>query len=275
MFLASFSAALGAVFNALYLVAGVYVYVSLMRQIAARASVGPPTLEPPARTFGLAEAVLAAALVVWFLLNVVASLYVEPRHLSMRDIVVELFFRIGMLLFMVAFLTFRRFDLTALGGFSKIGFWRILGTGVVLLLAAYPLIALADALMQRILGGGANLTRQQIVDLFSGSETIGQRVVIIFLAVVVAPIAEEFIFRFFLYGVLKRYFGWFLGVAFNSLLFAAVHNHLPSFAALFVLGCCFTIAYEWSGSILVSMTMHALFNSITLTLLAFPEIFPQ
>jgi membrane protease YdiL (CAAX protease family) len=44
---------------------------------------------------------------------------------------------------------------------------------------------------------------------------------------------------------------------------------------LFVLGSCFTIAYEWSGSILVSMTMHALFNSVSLALLAFPELFPQ
>jgi len=44
---------------------------------------------------------------------------------------------------------------------------------------------------------------------------------------------------------------------------------------LFVLGTCFTIAYEWSGSILVAMTMHSLFNSVTLIVLAFPEIIPQ
>jgi membrane protease YdiL (CAAX protease family) len=36
-----------------------------------------------------------------------------------------------------------------------------------------------------------------------------------------------------------------------------------------VLGSCLAIAYEWSGSILVPMTMHALFNSVTLVGLAF------
>ena len=46
-------------------------------------------------------------------------------------------------------------------------------------------------------------------------------------------------------------------------------------APLFVLGACFTIAYEWSGSILVPMAMHALFNSLTLTALAFPELVQQ
>ena len=44
---------------------------------------------------------------------------------------------------------------------------------------------------------------------------------------------------------------------------------------LFVLGACLALAYEWSGSILVSMTMHALFNSLTLTALAFPELVQQ
>ena len=67
----------------------------------------------------------------------------------------------------------------------------------------------------------------------------------------------------------------FIGVLVSSLLFAAVHAHLPSFAPLFVLGTCFAIAYEWSGSILVPMTMHALFNGITLTALAFPEFVQQ
>jgi membrane protease YdiL (CAAX protease family) len=273
MFFASFSTALGAVINALFLIVGVYIYVSLIRQIAARRST--VALEPPpVRNFGLAEAVLAIALSAWFLLTVVLSLYVQARPLGMRDVIAELLFRLGLVLFMVVFLKFRHLDLNALGGFSKIGFWRTLFTGLVLLIAAYPLIGLADALMQRVLGG-ASASKQQIVDLFTGSETIEQRVLIILLAVVIAPAAEEFIFRFFIYGVLKRYGGAFVGVILNSLVFAAVHNHLPSFAALFALGCCFTIAYEWSGSILVSMTMHALFNSVTLTLLAFPDIFVQ
>ncbi len=274
MFFASFSTALAAVINALFLIVGVYIYVSLIRQIAARRST--ITLEPaPVRNFGLAEVVLAIVLSLYFLLTVVLSLYVQLRPLGIRDVMAELLFRIGLVLFMVAFLKFRRLDLNALGGFSKIGFWRTLFTGLILLIAAYPLIGLADALMQRLLGDGASVSKQQIVDLFTGSQTIEQRVLIILLAVVIAPAAEEFIFRFFIYGVLKRYGGAFVGVVLNSLLFAAVHTHLPSFAALFALGCCFTIAYEWSGSILVSMTMHALFNSVTLTLLAFPDIFPQ
>ena len=97
-------------------------------------------------------------------------------------------------------------------------------------------------------------------------------VLIIILAVAIAPLVEEFVFRFFFYGVVRRYFGRFAGLMVNSVLFAAVHAHIPSAAPLFVLGGCLTLAYEWSGSIFVSMTMHALFNSLTLTALAFPEL---
>jgi membrane protease YdiL (CAAX protease family) len=100
-------------------------------------------------------------------------------------------------------------------------------------------------------------------------------VAIIVLAVVVAPISEEFIFRFFIYGVLRRYFGIAIGLVFNALLFGAAHTHLPSALPLFVLGVCFTLAYEWSGSILVSMAMHSLFNSTQLILLAFPDSLQQ
>jgi membrane protease YdiL (CAAX protease family) len=111
--------------------------------------------------------------------------------------------------------------------------------------------------------------------MFSQSSTLEQRILIIVLAVSLAPLAEEFIFRFFIYGVVKHYCGRIVGIVVSALLFAAVHAHLPSFAPLFVLGACLAIAYEWSGSILVPMMMHTLFNAITLTALAFPEHFPQ
>src|SRR5439155_7216375 len=176
-----------------------------------------------------------------------------------------------LVLFIVTFLLLRGFVVGSLRGFSKIGFLRVMSTGAILLFFAYPLILWADVITQRLFGGGSS--RQNIVEFFSGSRTIEQRIMIIVFAIAIAPVIEEFLFRFFLYNVIKRYFGRLLGVSFSALLFAAAHAHFPSFVPLFVLGSCFAIAYEWSGSLLVAMTMHSLFNSLTLTALAFPEIF--
>jgi len=254
----------------LYFLASICVYLLLILQISARTST---SVDEPKRRFGLPEAILAAALIFLLLLNVSASVSNRPVQLNGRNLLENLLFTLAVVLFIVAFLRFRGFDLNSLGGFFKITFLRALSTGIILILAAYPLISLADAITQRLFGNGSS--KQSIVELFSGSRTIEQRIMIIVFAVAIAPVVEEFLFRFFLYGVLKRYFGRFLGITVNALLFAAAHTHFPSFAPLFILGSCFTIAYEWSGSILVAMTMHSLFNSVSLTVLAFPELFPQ
>lgn len=270
MALDAFMTAVSAVANALFLLASVYIYGSLARQIRART---PEIPLETARVFGFPEVVLAVLLVGWLILNIAASSSQHVTGLRSRDLIANGVFTVGLLAFVAVFLNLRRLDLNSLGGFSHIGFRRALITGIVLMLAAYPLIFLADLLMQRLLGSGVE--KQGIIELFNASSTLEQRILIIVLAVTVAPVAEEFLFRFFIYGVLKRYVGIGAGLLVNSLLFAAVHAHLPSFAPLFVLAACFTLAYEWSGSILVSMTMHAVFNSLSLTALAFPELFQQ
>jgi membrane protease YdiL (CAAX protease family) len=259
--------AVSAALNALFVVAGVYIYVSILRQIAAR---GPNSEAPPLRTFGWPEAVIAVLLTAFFLLSLSGAATHNVSRLRTRDLIASAMLTIGLLLAVAGFLRLRRFDLNSLAGFSRIGFFRMLITGAVLILAAYPLIFLADVVTQRVMRSAPQ--RQAIVEMFSESSTLDQRILIIVLAVTLAPVAEEFIFRFFIYGVARRYFGKAIGVLVSALLFAAVHAHLPSFAPLFVLGACFAIAYEWSGSILVAMTMHALFNAITLTALAFPEL---
>jgi membrane protease YdiL (CAAX protease family) len=261
---------IGVVLFALYIIASAYVYLSLIYQISTRTrnAFGADAMT---RSFGLPEAVLAALLILFLFLTIGASVSQPSIQFSARNLLANFLLTGCVVLVIVTFLQFRGFDVGSLGGFFRLSFIRTLSTGAILLFFAYPLILLSDTLTQRLFGGGSS--RQNIVEFFSGSGTIQQRMMIIVFAVAIAPVVEEFLFRFFIYGVLRRYFGRLLGVTFSALLFAAAHAHLPSFAPLFVLGSCFAIAYEWSGSILVAMTMHSLFNSLTLTALAFPEIF--
>jgi uncharacterized protein len=262
-----FLTAVAAVANALFLLGGAYLYLWLTRQIALRAD--EPSDET-ARGFGLPDVILALGLATFFVVSAATSSQSGKLVLHTNDLIANGLISAGLFVFVTAFLKIRGRDVDSLAGFSKLRFGRIVTTGVVLLFAAYPLILVADWLTQKFLGGPSS--RQGIVELFNDSQTLKQRVLIIILAVAIAPIVEEFVFRFFIYGVVKRYAGRVAGLAANSILFAAVHAHIPSAAPLFVLGVCFTIAYEWSGSILVSMTMHALFNSFTLIALAFPDL---
>ncbi|MGB9475931.1 MAG: CPBP family intramembrane glutamic endopeptidase [Candidatus Udaeobacter sp.] len=265
------SSVLSLLLSILYLLGSLYVYISLIYQISSRIPNAFGVEVTTTRRFGLPEAILAGLLILFLFLTIGASISQPSIQFSARNLLANFLLTGCVVLVIITFLQFRGFDVESLGGFFRLSFIRTLSTAVILLFFAYPLILLADAVTQRLFGGGSS--RQNIVEFFSGSRTIQQRVMIIVFAVAVAPVVEEFLFRFFIYGVLKRYFGRLLGVMFSALLFAAAHAHLPSFAPLFVLGSCFAIAYEWSGSLLVSMAMHSLFNSLTLTALAFPEIF--
>jgi membrane protease YdiL (CAAX protease family) len=258
--------------SALYFIASLCVYVSLIYQISARMRMGSGA-DAPASAFGVPEAILAGVLIFFFLLTISSTAPDPALQFQPRNLLANLLVSAFVVLVIATLLQFRGFDLGALAGFFRITFFRTLGTGAILLFFAYPLIGFSETINQRFFGGGSS--KQGIVEFFNESRTIEQRIMIIVFAVAVAPIVEEFVFRFFIYGVLKRYAGGFLGVILSSLLFAAAHAHFPSFVPLFVLGSCFAIAYEWSGSILVSMTMHSLFNSLTLTALAFPEILSQ
>jgi membrane protease YdiL (CAAX protease family) len=258
--------------SALYLIASLCVYVSLIYQISTRIR-SASGADVPARAFGVPEAVLASVLIFFFLLTISSTAPDRSLQFHPRNLLANFLLSAFVVLVIVTLLQFRGFDVGALGGFFRISFFRTLGTGAILLFFAYPLIGFSETINQRLFGGGSS--KQSIVEFFSASRTIEERIMIIVFAVAIAPIVEEFVFRFFIYGVLKRYVGCLLGVILSSLLFAVAHAHFPSFVPLFVLGSCFAIAYEWSGSILVSMTMHSLFNSLTLTALAFPEIISQ
>ena len=261
--------ALGFVANALFLVAGIYIYVSLLRQIANRAS---SALQSES-VFGLPEMAVAIALATLFVWGSVGSNNGDVTRIKTQQIVAGEIVSLLLISGLIVFLKLRQFNLTQLTGLARLSFRRAFVTGLILLIFAYPLIALADLITTRILG--ASSSRQGIIELFSATPSMPQRVTIIVLAVTIAPIAEEFVFRFFLYGVLRRYAGRAVAMVLSGLLFAAVHAHLPSFAPLFVLAACFTVAYEWSGSLLVPMSMHALFNAMMLTELAFPQTFSQ
>ncbi len=144
-----------------------------------------------------------------------------------------------------------------------------------LILAAFPLTGAANALTMLVLKDG--FTPQPLIELFSGVARRGDHLAgakIFFAGVIVAPCCEEFLFRGFFYGVWKRYLGPLRAGFLACLLFAAFHTSLPALAGLFVLAVCLNVAYERTGSLLVPIGMHALFNFASLLFLYVQARFP-
>jgi membrane protease YdiL (CAAX protease family) len=114
---------------------------------------------------------------------------------------------------------------------------------------------------------GIDAERQELFDLFSNVSSPVLLAVLMILAVVVAPITEELIFRAGIFRYVRHRLPRSLSFLIPALLFAALHYNLSSFAQLVVLGAVFSLAYERTGDIRVSMIAHGLFNLNSILLL--------
>ena len=83
------------------------------------------------------------------------------------------------------------------------------------------------------------------------------------LAVVAAPLAEEFIFRGLVFGGLRRSMGLAASMVMSSALFAIVHPP-ASMLPVFVLGLGAACLYERTRSLLAPVLMHAVYNAAVL-----------
>jgi membrane protease YdiL (CAAX protease family) len=86
------------------------------------------------------------------------------------------------------------------------------------------------------------------------------------MAVVVAPICEEVVFRGFLYPLAKRYAGVWAAVISSGLLFAVAHPSLMALLPLAVLGMGLAVIYERTRSIWAPIAVHAVFNGATVAI---------
>jgi membrane protease YdiL (CAAX protease family) len=153
--------------------------------------------------------------------------------------------------------------------FGAIGWPRCLHLASVVLVVVAPamfvLKFLSELLLQKLHWSFAD---QRAVELFLDGK-LWVRVYLAFFAVVLAPLAEEFVFRGLLFSTAKHFgrprLGW-LGVSF---LFAAFHGNAPIFLPLFVLALALTWLYEKTGGLLAPVIAHSLFNAGNLGLLFF------
>ncbi|WP_343730101.1 type II CAAX endopeptidase family protein [Duganella sp.] len=97
----------------------------------------------------------------------------------------------------------------------------------------------------------------------AAAATRGSRGWILALAVVAAPLCEEFIFRGLIYGGLRRSMNAVPAMVMSAAIFAVVHPPL-SMLPVFVLGLCAAWTYERSKTLLAPMLVHATYNAVVL-----------
>jgi membrane protease YdiL (CAAX protease family) len=149
--------------------------------------------------------------------------------------------------------------------FPKAGFIK---GGLATFLIVLPLVFGLGAVWHWLLNlCGVDVNQQELVDLFRKAGSPWLVGGLVFLAVVVAPVTEELIFRAGLFRFLRTRTPRWVALVLPAVLFGALHMNLASFPQLVLLGIVFSLAFERTGNIGVSMLGHALFNLNTIVMI--------
>lgn len=142
--------------------------------------------------------------------------------------------------------------------------YSILGGVASLLICLVMLGAASEALMNSLFG---ELQAQEPVRTFQASESDFHLVLSIVTACVAAPIVEEFLFRGYMYGVVKHFTNPLFAAVITGALFAVVHGNLPALLPLWGFAIVLSATYEVTKCLWVPVGIHALFNIANIVLM--------
>jgi membrane protease YdiL (CAAX protease family) len=112
---------------------------------------------------------------------------------------------------------------------------------------------------------------QEPVKMFQESKSIVHLSLSIIMACIAAPVVEEFLFRGYMYGTVKRLTNPVFAAVIIGGLFAVVHGNLPALLPLWVFSILLCLAYELTRCLWVPVGMHVFFNAANIVLMLMPE----
>lgn len=153
-------------------------------------------------------------------------------------------------------------------GMNWPGLKRAAGQGLASYVGIMPIVFVTSFLYQLFLyTAGYPVTLQDVVVIFLEPQSGWSLFLLLLLAVVVAPLVEETLFRGILLPVLMKKMSPGAAIVISSAFFAVIHQHLPSFVPLFVLAVVLAMLYIYSGSLWPSVILHAIFNGVSVCIL--------
>lgn len=149
---------------------------------------------------------------------------------------------------------------------------RALGIGFVVavgtLVGAMVLGTVASAVMVAF---GMKPEPQQAVQILQSTESVWRRCFYGLVAILVAPAAEEILFRGMIYPSIKQMGFPRLALWGTSLIFAATHVNAMALVPLTFVALMFTLLYEKTNNLLAPILAHSFFNAVNFAILIFEK----
>ena len=232
-------------------------------------------VEPTPGTIDMIDLLFALTIILFFYGNTAfifqnsinpsdASAINEVKKMTLSETIsnIIIFLLIGACIFLFASFARGR-NPNQVFGINKMSWGKILIWGLGAMVPVYIFLGLGSFIIRLIIPSKEKVPEmQEIVQTMISSHDITVLIALLFSAIIVAPIVEEIIFRGYIYPVLKKYSHRLFAGFMTSLLFAVVHGNVAGLIPLLLLAIILTLSYELTGSILVPVLIHALFNGI-------------
>jgi membrane protease YdiL (CAAX protease family) len=228
---------------------------------------------------GVARLCLAIIVTLCFGMLLAGSL--DKLHLGLPDVQIQFlqmmislaFFQISALVWIALFLRQNGISWKDAFGFGlpepiTAAAYGVL-VGALFLPAAWVLQRLSEQLMELI-----NLTPEPqaaVQTLQDPSLSLGSKLVFGVAAIVLAPLAEEMLFRGILYTAIKQQGYPRLALWGTSGVFAAMHANQPTLLPLLIFAMVLVYLYETFGNLLAPIIAHSLFNTANFLILLFQD----
>jgi membrane protease YdiL (CAAX protease family) len=143
-----------------------------------------------------------------------------------------------------------------------------LGAGTIGYLCVAPVVFLATVVSNWLFARFHTPQNPAALEMLAAQHNL-DRFLVLFVASVAAPFAEETMFRGILYSALRTRLGVWGGAALSGAIFSLVHPTLPGgFLPIMMVGMGLAFVYEWRKSLLPGMVLHGLYNGL-ITLITF------
>jgi membrane protease YdiL (CAAX protease family) len=172
-------------------------------------------------------------------------------------------------------------------------------TAIINLLAVWPLmlaaVQITTYLAKLIWGTDYQIQPHEQLEMITEYTQLPNRIMIVFVAVVIAPFLEEMMFRGFVQTTIRSYLGSHFAkrsqngvplgashpqadnirnsawpaITVSSVFFALMHANPAHWPALFILGMCLGYSYEKSGSLFRPIFIHLFFNASSVATVLF------
>ncbi|MDB4358925.1 CPBP family intramembrane metalloprotease [Verrucomicrobiales bacterium] len=150
----------------------------------------------------------------------------------------------------------------------KVVIATIIGGVISLVICALFIGHLSQNFLEGVFGP---LDQQEAVQMVQSSNSVAYLILTIVTACIAAPLAEEFLFRGYIYGALKQKTGKLFAMVVVGGIFAAVHGNLPALVPLWAFSILLCISYEITKSLWVPIGIHAIFNATNIVMMLTPQ----